>query len=138
MAAGNRFGLGAWLGRLADAISARPATVVGLCLALAIAASTQILFIEVSTSRTNLGHPANDAERDFGTFLKEYGSPNDLIAVIERAPDAPKVDARTLRAAADALAAELVKDPTRIRSTFHKIDVDYFLRHILLFVPAQD
>src|SRR5262245_59832481 len=128
MAAGTRYGLGAWLGRLADAISARTATVVGLCVALAIAASTQILFIEVSTSRTNLGHPANDAERDFGTFLKEYGSPNDLIAVIEGAAGA-NIDARTLRAAADALAAELVKDQRQIRSTFHRIDVDYFLRH---------
>lgn len=127
--------LGRWLAGLADLVSARPAAVVAVCVALALAAATQILNIEVSTSRTNLGHPANDAERDFGTFLKEYGSPNDLLAVIEAGP---KTDAATLRRAADDLAAELSKDPQRIRSTSQKIDVDFFLRHILLFVPIED
>ena len=130
------------LGAVADFVAARPKRVVTVAAIIAIASLTQVVRLEVTTSRTNLGHPANEAEADFGRFLDEFGSPNDLTAVIdipahEGQPPLPG-DVETLRAAADEMARELDQHPDRVRSTFHKVDIDFFLSRILLFVPANE
>src|SRR5205814_721310 len=90
-----------------------------------------VLQLEVTTSRTNMGHAVTDSEKLFGEFLEEFGSPNDLTAVVDGTGEVE------LRAGADELAAELERHPDLVRSTFHKVDIDFFLRRILLFVPAS-
>src|SRR5690348_13096385 len=107
------------LGRLADLVSLRPWLVVIVAALLAALASTQVLRLVVTTSRTNMGHAVTDSEKLFGQFLEEFGSPNDLTAVIDGTGE---VD---LRATADELAAELEKHPDLVRSTFHKVDIDF-------------
>lgn len=120
------------LGRLIDAVSARPGWVVLAALLLSALSITQAMRIEVTTSRTNLGHPASDSERYFGEFLHEFGSPNDLIAVL----DGGSVLQR--RQCADALATALEQDHEHVKSTFHRVDLHFFLRHMLLFVPVNE
>ena len=131
------------LGRLADLVSARPGLVVIVAVLMAAVGMIFVLRIEVTTSRTNLGHAKSESERQFGVFLDEFGSPNDLTAVIDGLP------AAEARKAADELASDLEKQlggalegdgdkRPRVRSTFHKVDIDFFLRRILLFVPANE
>ena len=120
------------LGWLADFVSARPRLVLVVTLVLAAAAATQVPFLEVTTSRTNLGHALSESERLFGEFLEEFGSPNDMIAVIDGAPG------DELRRTADELAEALEKDKAHVRSTFRKMDIEFFLKRLLLFLPANE
>ena len=131
------------LGGLADVVSARPGLVVIIAVVMAAIGMTQVLRLEVTTSRTNLGHAGSESEKQFGIFLEEFGSPNDLTAVIDG------LSIGEARKAADELAADLDKQlggelataddkRPRVRSTFHKVDIDFFLRRILLFVPAEE
>jgi hypothetical protein len=124
------------LASLAERLCASPVTVLVVCLVLTAAAGTRALRLQVSTSRTNLGHASTAAEEAFGEFLLEFGTPNDVIGVI----DAPAggFGEEALRAVADELAAALEGDGAHVRSTFHKVDLDFFLRHLLLFIPLED
>src|SRR4051812_16040893 len=101
------------LAGLATFVSAWPRLVVAGAAARAFLAAPQVPYIEVTPSRTNIGPAVNDAGRRFGEFLDEFGSPNDLIAVIDGA------GADELEHTADELAADLNKDTAHVRGTFH-------------------
>jgi len=126
-------GLGArLLGRLAEGIAARPKVVLIACSVLAALAATQVAQLEVTTSRTHVDSARTRGTILFGEFLEEFGTPNDLIAVIDGS------EREERRRAADELAAELQRDPGHVRSTFHKVDLEFFLDHILLFAPTNE
>src|SRR5438067_2247337 len=114
------------LGQLAEFIAARPGVVVVVALILAALAATQALRLEVTTSRTHVDAARHRSTIEFAKFLHEFGSPNDLIAVVDGG------NPEELRRATAELAAELERDP-HVRSTFHKVDLDFFLKRILLF-----
>lgn len=127
------------LARLAAGLSAHPRLVLGVSGVIALLGAAIAAGLEVNTSRTNLGHATMPSERDFGDFLREFGSPNDLIAVID-APEVTEPAAREalLRKTADDLATTPSGDGERVRSTYHRVEVDRFLKHLLLFVPAEE
>src|SRR4051812_8776240 len=83
----------------------RPHLTLAVCVALGLLAGLRASRLEVTTSRTNLGHASTPAEEAFGDFLRDFGTPNDVIAVV----DAPAggMDDAALRTLADELAAEL-------------------------------
>src|SRR5207248_396782 len=109
-----------------------PSAVVIACTVLAALAATQVAQLEVTTSRTHVDSARTPGTILFGEFLEEFGTPNDLIAVIDGS------EREERRRAADDLAEELGRDPSHVRSTFHKLDLDFFLKHILLFAPTNE
>ncbi len=86
--------------------------------------------MDILTSRRALLPAKVDVTKRLNSFLKKFGSANDLIAVIQGAPR-PELEKFTSQ-----LARRLEKDKN-IRSVNERVDVLFFLKHAYLMIPPD-
>ena len=124
------------IGRLQALILARPGRVVLLSLlltALALAMGSQV---EFRTARRDLAPPDDTEQIRFDRIMARIGGGSMVIACAESVAGAP-ADQPALQAFADALAVSFAASP-HVANTFHKVDLEWFLRNALWLAPAED
>ena len=113
-------------------VTSWPRAILGVALLVTVVAAALIPGLRVLTSRAAM-YPADvPVNQRFEDFLADFGTPTNLIAVLEGAPE-------TLGPFADAFATELQAPGAQgiIRSVFYRIDMDFFRSHGFLFAPLE-
>ncbi|MDY0001779.1 MAG: MMPL family transporter [Polyangia bacterium] len=112
-------------------VTRHPFWVLGISAALTLASLVSLPFIKVSTSRTNLMDENNPYQRQLNAFLKEFGNPNHLVAVVEGG------SLEDRRRASDRLADAMRSEPKHFKSVFNKVDLEAMKQQGLLYVPLK-
>jgi hypothetical protein len=120
------------LAGLAKIVVHRPWFVVGAGMVLTLVSLAMVPFLKVSTSRTNLLDEENPYQKQLVAFLNEFGSPNQLIGVIEGG------DPEERRRAADELAQALEEETRLVRFVFYKVDLEEMKSRGLLYLPLKE
>ncbi len=109
-----------------------PWHVLAVAVVMLVLSLATVPFLKVSTSRTNLLDKDNPYQRQLMAFLNEFGSPNQLIGVVEGG------SAKERRAAADELARAVERVPGLARFVFYKVDLNQMRRQGLLYLPISE
>ncbi len=113
-------------------VQKRPWHVLSFAVVLLVLSLATVPFLKVSTSRTNLLDKDNPYQRQLVAFLREFGSPNHLIGVVEGGR------AEERRQAADELARAVEQTPGLARFVFYKVDLAQMRRQGLLYLPVSE
>jgi len=100
--------------------------------ALTLTSLAALPFLTISTSRTNLMDEDNPYQKQLNSFLREFGNPNHLIAVVEGGT----LDQR--RKVSDKLAKALRAEPKLYKHVMHHVDIDKIKERALLYVPLKE
>jgi uncharacterized protein len=84
----------------------------------------------ISTSQHDLLPATHPIQRDYNAFVEEFGAADSLIAVLDGEP-------ALLKAAADELAARLVREPSQVASVFYKVDLGLLRDRAPMFAPVE-
>lgn len=114
------------------AVTSKPLYVLGVAAALTLASLASLPFLAISTSRTNLMDEDNPYQKQLTSFLREFGNPNHLIAVVEGGT----LDDR--RQVSDKLAKALRGEPKLFKHVMHHVDIDKFKERGLLYIPLRE
>ncbi len=114
------------------AVTRKPLYVLGVAAALTLASLAAVPFLTISTSRTNLMDEDNPYQQQLTAFLREFGNPNHLIAVVEGGT----LDQR--RQVSDKLAKAMLAEPKHFKHVMHHVDIDKIKERALLYVPLQE
>lgn len=89
------------------------------------------IFLTTKTGRIDLISEENPACKRFLNFLEEFGSPDDLVVLIEGASRADR------KKAAEALAKALNKEKKLVQRVFYRVPLDYFLDRGLQYAGTE-
>jgi predicted RND superfamily exporter protein len=84
--------------------------------------------MEIHTTRQGMVREDLPVQADFLAYMEEFGSPTQLVAVLEGETD-------DIKRAADAVAAKLSQDTRWVRNVFFRVDVDAFRQSGLYYLP---
>ena len=107
-----------------------PWWVLSVALVVSVTAGIGMNFLDILTSRTALYPKHMEVNQRFDAFLKDFGSTNSLIAVIEGDPD-------SLGPFAEDAADELRLETGVVSDIFYKADVDFFADRAFLFLSVD-
>ncbi|RME25403.1 MAG: hypothetical protein D6806_07900, partial [Deltaproteobacteria bacterium] len=113
-----------------EKIIARKHLVLLIVAVAAVAASYGVVKIPFFTSRKAILPRDADVSKRLDRFLEKFGADSDLIVVAEGG------DPRHLESFTKELASRLRRLPT-VRQAMERVDIDFFLRHAYLLVPAK-
>ncbi len=122
--------------RLQSFILARPRSVLTGSVALVLVALALGSGVELRTSRSELAPAGDPDQARLDRLTGDFRGSQALIACVEALPGSDR-DPAALRAFADALAAELARDPA-VAHVFHRVDAEWLLDHALYLVPPGD
>jgi hopanoid biosynthesis associated RND transporter like protein HpnN len=88
--------------------------------------------LEYRTQRGDLMSPDKECQKRWRRHLAEFGNDDDLVVVVKGA------DRRRMRAALDALAERIAREPGRFDRLFYKVDLRPLRSRALLFLPRGD
>ena len=116
---------------LARGVTQHPRRVLAAAAALTLVSFFGLARLDVLTSRAAL-YPADvPVNQRFEAFLDDFGTPSNLIVVLDGPSEA-------LGPFSEELAAELKARPELIRDVFYKLDLDFFREHGFLFLPLPE
>src|SRR5262249_7642399 len=117
---------------LVDQVCRCPRFVLGAALLLSAisiyAASTRL---EYRTQRNDLISPRKDYQERWQQYLAEFGDDDDIVVVVKGQDEA------RMRAALDALAEQVSRQPEHFDRLFYKVDLRSLANRALLFLPAD-
>ncbi len=87
--------------------------------------------MEIHTTRQGMVREDLPVQADFLAYMAEFGSPTQLVAVLEGESD-------DIKKAADAVAEKLSQETRWVRNVFYRVDVEAFRQSGLYFLPIED
>ena len=88
--------------------------------------------LEYRTQRSDLIDPHKDCQERWRRYLAEFGDDDDIVVVVKGS------DKNRMKAALDALAVEVGKQPKRFDRLFYKVDLRNLSNRALLFLPTEE
>lgn len=86
--------------------------------------------LKISSSQRDL-IPADHAEQArYLSFMKEFELSDNLIVVLEG-------ESSTIKASSELFAREIKKETEWVKSIYYKMDIDFFMKHAPLYIPAE-
>jgi predicted RND superfamily exporter protein len=85
--------------------------------------------MEIHTTRQGMVREDLPVQSDFLAYMEEFGSPTQLVAVLEGETD-------DIKNAADAVAEKLSRETRWVRNVFYRVDVDTFRQSSLYYLPT--
>jgi hopanoid biosynthesis associated RND transporter like protein HpnN len=121
------------MGGLVRAVCAWPRTVLVISLALCgVSLYLAMTRLEYHTQRSDLVDPHKDVQERWRRYLAEFGDDDDIVVVVKGS------DKNRMKAALDALAVEVGKQPKRFEQLFYKVDLRNLSNRALLFLPTEE
>lgn len=109
-----------------------PRTVLAIGIAVALLSLGWMYWrLDFKTSRLDLLNPNSGYNQLWLQYLKEFGSEDDAVILVEGA------DRAQVEAAMNALATEIAKYPDSFHTVFHKADLSAARAHALYYLPAD-
>ena len=87
--------------------------------------------MEIHTTRQGMVREDLPVQADFLAYMREFGSPTQLVAVLEG-------ETEEIKKAADAVAERLSQETDWVRNVFYRVDIDTFRRSALFYLPLED
>jgi predicted RND superfamily exporter protein len=86
--------------------------------------------LEIQTTRQGMVSDDLPVQAAFNDYMNDFGSPTQLVCMLEGEPD-------RVKAAADAVAGRLTADPRWVRNVFYRVDLDAFRRAGLYYLTRE-
>jgi hopanoid biosynthesis associated RND transporter like protein HpnN len=122
-----------WLVWLVSTVLRAPALVLVLALLL-VGLSVWGAFtqLQYQTSRNDLISPHKDYQQRWNNYLAEFGEDDDMVVVVQGH------DGAAMRAALEAVAAGIQKQPDRFDRLFYKVDLRHLRSRALLYLDEAE
>jgi predicted RND superfamily exporter protein len=86
--------------------------------------------LEIQTTRQGMVREDLPVQAAFNDYMNDFGSPTQLVCMLEGEPD-------LVKAAADTVAGRLMADPRWVRNVFYRVDLDAFRRAGLYYLTRE-
>lgn len=117
-----------WLSRI---VTDRPRSVLMAAVLLTVVTGVFVPQLEVLTSRTALYPKDMDVSVRFEDFLDNFGATRQVTLVLDGEPE-------VLAPFSDFLALRLAQRTDQVGLVFHRVDPEFLLNHLPLFIPDAD